>query len=65
MPIHPRRAFGFALLATLSLLAMPSQATEEPEYQVVRELADVELRQYAAYTVAEVVVPGPADEALR
>ncbi len=63
----PRRAgpaFGPGLL-TLYLLAasMPSHATEEPEYQVVRELADIEVRQYVAYAVAEVVVPGPAGEA--
>jgi hypothetical protein len=58
-------AFGAALLAAfvLTTLAMPSHATEEPEYQVVRELAGIELRQYAAYTVAEVVVPGPAGAA--
>ena len=42
---------------------MPSHATEEPEFQVVREFAGIELRQYAAYTVAEVVVAGPAGEA--
>jgi len=42
---------------------MPSHATEEPAYQVVGELAGVELRQYAAYAVAEVVVPGPSDKA--
>jgi hypothetical protein len=42
---------------------MPSLATEEPEYRVLRELADIEVRQYAAYAVAEVVVPGPASEA--
>ena len=29
----------------------------------VRKLAGIELRQYAAYTVAEVVVPGPAVDA--
>jgi hypothetical protein len=29
----------------------------------VRQLADIEVRQYAAYTVAEVVVPGPAADA--
>jgi hypothetical protein len=54
-----------ALLAatTLSTVAMPSHATEEPAYEVVRQLADIELRQYAAYAVAEVVVPGPAGEA--
>lgn len=51
-------------MLALTTLAMPSRAIEEPEYQVVRTLAaDIELRQYAAYTVAEVVVPGPADEA--
>ncbi len=43
---------------------MPTHATPEPEYQVVRQLAPgIELRQYAAYTVAEVEVPGPADSA--
>lgn len=42
---------------------MPSHATEEPEYKVVRMLADIEVRQYAAYAVAEVVVAGPAGEA--
>jgi hypothetical protein len=42
---------------------MPGHATEEPEYQVVRELADIEVRQYAAYTVAEVLVAGLAGEA--
>jgi len=47
----------------LTFCSMPSYATEEPEYQVVRELAGIEVRQYAAYTVAEVVVAGPAGEA--
>ena len=45
---------------------MPSHATPEPDYQVVRTLGDtvgIEVRQYAAYTVAEVTVPGPADAA--
>jgi hypothetical protein len=42
---------------------MPSHATEEPDYQIVRELGDVEVRQYAAYAVAEVVVDGPAGDA--
>ena len=42
---------------------MPSHATEEPEYQVVRELGGIEVRQYAAYAVAEVLVAGPADAA--
>ena len=42
---------------------MPSHATEEPEYRVVRKLAEIEVRQYAGYAVAEVVVVGPAGEA--
>ena len=51
------------LALVLTSIAMPARATEEPDYQVVRTLADVEVRQYAAYAVAEVVVPGPSDEA--
>ena len=64
-PLRHRLAFGAVLFSTLALttLPMPSHATEEPEYQVVRELADIEVRQYVAYAVAEVVVPGPAGEA--
>jgi hypothetical protein len=54
-----------ALLLTLALTtrAMPSHATEEPTYQVVRQLPGIEVRQYATYTVAEVVVAGPASDA--
>jgi hypothetical protein len=64
-PLRHRLAFGAVLFSTLTLttLPMPSHATEEPEYQVLRELADIEVRQYAAYAVAEVVVPGPSGEA--
>jgi hypothetical protein len=47
----------------MAVFSMPGHATEEPEYQVVRELADIEVRQYGAYAVAQVVVPGPAGEA--
>ncbi|MBA2658052.1 MAG: heme-binding protein [Nitrosospira sp.] len=42
---------------------MTSHATEEPDYKVVQKLDDIEVREYDAYTVAEVVVPGPAAEA--
>ncbi|MDP2076266.1 heme-binding protein [Hydrogenophaga sp.] len=59
------RASIGALLAVLSLstVPMPVHATEEPSYQVVREFSGIEVREYAAYTVAEVVVAGPAGEA--
>jgi hypothetical protein len=61
----PALAFGAALISTLALstLAMPSHATEEPPYQTVREVEGIEVRQYPAYTVAEIVVAGPAGEA--
>jgi len=54
-----------AVLCSLVLLAFPmsSHATEEPDYQVVQKFEDFEVRAYDAYTVAEVVVPGPAGEA--
>ncbi len=55
----------WAPLCSLLFLAFPmiSQATEEPDYKVVQELDGIEVREYAAYSVAEVVVAGPADEA--
>lgn len=51
-----------AVWCSLVMLAFPmtTHATEEPDYQVVQKLDDVEVRQYQAYAVAEVVVPGPA-----
>ncbi|MFP8779841.1 SOUL family heme-binding protein [Hydrogenophaga sp. RWCD_12] len=42
---------------------MNSHAIEEPDYRVERQLPDLEVREYGAYTVAEVVVPGPANDA--
>jgi hypothetical protein len=52
-------------LCSLILIALPmtSYATQEPDYKVVQQLEDIEVRAYAAYAVAEVVVPGPASEA--
>ena len=55
-------AFLPALLALTALFA-PAHATEEPGYQLVREIAGIEVRQYEGYTVAEVLVSGPAAEA--
>jgi len=56
---------AWAALASLFVFVLPmtSHATEEPDYTVVQKLEAIEVREYAAYTVAEVVVPGPASEA--
>jgi len=51
--------FGVCL-ATLHLASM---AIEEPRYEVVQQLDGAEVRQYAPYVVAQVLVDGPADEA--
>ncbi len=56
----------FTVLFSLILFTftMPSFATEEPDFKVIRALENgIEIREYAAYLVAEVVVPGPASEA--
>ncbi|MCU0764210.1 MAG: heme-binding protein [Hydrogenophaga sp.] len=52
----------------LSLLVAPlaSHAVEEPAYELLRTLnAQVELRQYAPYVVAEVVIPDAEGDAGR
>jgi hypothetical protein len=53
------------LLLVLILAAMPllSHAIEEPDYEVIRKLEKVELRRYAPYVVAEVVLNTPAEDA--
>jgi SOUL heme-binding protein len=53
------------LLLLLTLAAMPllSHAIEEPDYQVTRKFDNVELRQYAPYVVAEVVLATSAEDA--
>ena len=68
LPIRGRASFGAARRAALCLLLliglpMTSRATEEPDYRVLRKLEDIELREYAAYAVAEVVVSGPSARA--
>ncbi len=40
-----------------------ASAIEEPKYTVVRQYDGFEVREYLPYLVAEVVVPGPAEEA--
>lgn len=54
-----------AVLCGLVAFAIPvaSHATEEPSYKVVRKFEGIEVRDYDAYTVAEIVVPGPAADA--
>ena len=64
-PLRSTLGFGAALLLTCALASspMPVRATEEPDHRVVRQLDGIEVRQYDAYTVAEVVVAGPAADA--
>jgi len=49
----------------LIMFAMPmtTQATEEPDYTVIQKLAHIEVREYTAYAVAEVVVAASAQDA--
>ena len=68
--VRPRRAWftaiprgATALCFALITFTMPSHATPEPPYKIVRTLADIEVRAYSGYTVAETVVPGPSGEA--
>ena len=52
-------------LFTLLLAALPlsAMAIEEPRYEVVLSLDGAEVRQYAPYVVAQVLVPGTAESA--
>ena len=55
------------LLLTIAIVLlanpMPSHAIEEPAYEVTEKIGAVEVREYAPYVVAEVLVPGSATEA--
>jgi hypothetical protein len=51
------------LFLALAFMPLWSHAIEEPSYEVIRKLDNVELRQYAPYVVAEVVLSSTAEEA--
>ena len=52
------RRLLFLLLPVLVLVPVPltTHATEEPDFEVLRRVGSVELRRYAPYAVAEVVL---------
>jgi len=52
-------------LFLLIFIAMPlfSHAIEEPNFQIIRKIGSVELRQYDPFVVAEVVIDAPAEDA--
>lgn len=53
------------LLLAVALFSFPvvSKAVEEPDYAVIRKMGAVEVRFYAPYVVAQVLVVGPEDVA--
>lgn len=53
----------FALLTAFFAMSSPAQAIDEPAFTVLQSTDVFEVRQYAPYLVAEVVVPGPVGEA--
>ena len=67
MRLNPYTRFmpSLLLLLLLSLVGLPmtSHAIEEPQYEVMRQMGEVELRRYAPYVVAEVVIDASAQDA--
>lgn len=58
----PTSALVLILVLALVSVSMPAFAIEEPAYEVVQQMGDVEVRQYPAYVVAEVVMAGSAED---
>jgi hypothetical protein len=52
-----------ALITLMSFMPKTAHAIDEPSYTVVQTNDVFEVRQYMPYLVAEVVVPGPVNEA--
>jgi hypothetical protein len=52
-----------SIISITLLTAMPAHAIDEPPFTVVQTTDVFEVRQYAPYLVAEVLVPGPVNEA--
>jgi hypothetical protein len=53
----------FLLILTLTFMPLTSRAIEEPGYEVLKTFDNVEVRKYAPYVVAEVIVQTSASEA--
>ena len=60
---HGVRALLVGALLGLGLVSTVANAIEEPQYAVVKRYPGFEVRDYAPYLVAEVLVPGPAERA--
>ena len=58
-----KQLLAAALAVALLTGTTVARAIDEPTFVVARQLDGVDVREYAPYLVAEVVVPGPASDA--